>query len=46
MFTQIQDTVHIFFPIHHVKMDSHLKINTESVTLYVVNSAYVVPAVA
>ena len=30
MFTQIQDTVHIFFPILHVKMDGHLKINTES----------------
>jgi hypothetical protein len=32
MFTQIQDIVHIFFPILHVKMDGHLKINTESYT--------------
>jgi len=34
MFTQIQDIVHIFFPILHVKMDGHLKINTESYTLW------------
>jgi hypothetical protein len=32
MFTQVQDIVIIFVPIHRVKTDGHLKINTESYT--------------
>jgi hypothetical protein len=27
LFTQVQDIVIIFFPIHHMKMDGHLKID-------------------